>query len=112
MARLRKYTMEELWRILYNVRQEHESDSPKGGLFGIIANLMLGQQAIIGILNRQKKEQEKNEPRQTYGNVKLSVIYTTRYEPQERVWDEEATNASHPQDSYGHPVTCNGPRGG
>ena len=108
MSKLRNLKTEQLWKILYSVRQNHESGN--GSIMEIIANLMLGQQAIIGILNRQKKEHDALRPK--FGTP-TTIRYSYRFnQPQGPAGSEKATNVAYPTVGHGHPLTRYGARGG
>lgn len=109
MANLRKHSTEDLWKVLYRVRQSHESD--KLSVMQIIGNLVAGQLAIIGILNRQKKEQEKYDTLSSkYGARHVSSINYRFNQPQGPVGYEEAPNVADPTNLSGTAIGGDGSR--
>ena len=63
----------------------------------MLANLIVGQLAIIGIMNREKQKREKNDPVQPIDPRTVNTASSaTRQQPEVSVWNEEATPPSYP----------------
>lgn len=86
MPSLRKHSTEDLWTILLAVRRRHEE--AKGGILAVLADLMLGQQVMIGLMLRDKRDKDKHNAKAT--TARYSHSFKRHYQPEGPAGIEEA----------------------